>query len=342
MIEARTEITKTVETLPSEREVLIAGDKGPCGGVNMAIDTTFQVLDMIGGREKVFANNPPVHNDLIMEEFAQKGLVIQPDISLIPEGSVLLLSAHGTPPSLTHNANRRGLIVVNTECQFVSKVRRRAQSAIENGEFPVYFGAEGHPEPKAVLADLNPNDYAFVDIHGNDAPTLSGNKRIRVLNQTTLSTVEIQGRKSDLEKETGEEIPDPIGICYATDNRQDAVRSGIFGDPNRVIDRLVVVGSKISHNSKELRNIGSEILGPEYSYLVDRPEDLDESWFRDAVRIGLTSGASVIDRYTEEILRWFKERGYSLTYLPGTEKELMFKGPDLAELQNHLQQKYQN
>lgn len=331
-----TEAIATPEIYLPQKELIIAGDRGPCGGVNMAIDTTFQVLDLVNGRKPVYANNPPVHNDLILDEFKSRGLLIEPDLDNIPDESILLLSAHGTPPSLTETAKLKGIIVVNAECQYVSKVRRRAEGAITKVEHVIYFGAEGHPEPKAVLADLPADAITFVNIHDQAAPILPHHGKIRVLNQTTLSTNEISKRKNLLEKETNTDLPDPIGICYATDNRQRAVREGIFGNPSKPIDRLVVVGSKTSHNSKELRNIGNETLGENYSYLVNGPQDLDEDQFRDATRVGLTSGASVMDKYTEPVIRWFKEKGYRLTFLQGTERELFFKGPSLEELKTHL------
>ncbi len=343
MIEVLTETAPTPEIIGSKKELIIAGDKGPCGGVNMAIDTTFQVLDLVGGREKVYANNPPVHNDPILKEFEERKLEVEADVDKIPPGSIYLLSAHGTAPSLTETAKEKGLVVVNVECQYVSKVRRRAEDSISKGEYVIYFGASDHPEPRAIIKDLeSTGGIKFVNIHNDEIIELPHHMPIRVLNQTTLSTEEIKKRKKSLEEELGREIPNPIGICYATDSRQIAVRNGIFGNPEKPVEALVVVGSTNSHNSKELRKIGSEILGEDHTFLVDKPDELREEWFEEVNRVGFTSGASVIDRFSEPVMAWFKDRGYRIDIesVPSTEKELMFRGPDLTKLKQHLEIKY--
>jgi 4-hydroxy-3-methylbut-2-en-1-yl diphosphate reductase len=340
MLETLRDTQAPSEILKPQRELLIAGDRGPCGGVNMAIDTTFQVLDLVAGRENVYANNPPVHNKPIMEEFAQRGLIIEPDVNQLPQGSIYLLSAHGTPPSLTETASSLGLIVVNVECQYVSTVRRREESAIAKGQHVAYFGAKDHPEPQAVLKDLPPEGITFIDIHSDEFTPIPHHRPVIVLNQTTLSTKDIQSRKRELEEELQRELPDPKGICYATDNRQNAVRFGLFGDLDKKADTLVVVGSSTSHNSQELKNIGVLELGEENSYLIDSPDELNEDWFRDSRIVGLTSGASVIDRYSEPVIEWFRERGFKLTLAPGKEKDLIFKGPSLEALRLHLSKKY--
>ncbi len=326
--------------LPISKELIIAGDKGPCGGVNMALDTTTRVLDIVEGREAVYANHNPVHNDPILQEYKERGLVVEPDIESIPEGSIYILSAHGTPPSFMETAAKKGLLVVNVECQYVSKVRRRAESSIDKNEHVVYFGARNHPEPAAVLRDLDPNGYTFVDIDDNGPTQIPDGTPIRVLNQTTLSTTAVYARRHRLETQLGIKLPEPIGICYATDNRQRAVRDGIFGDNNSRPDALVVVGSRDSHNSKELTKIGAEVLGADKAFQIDEAEELREEWFREATRVGLTSGASVLDRFTEPVIAWFKNKGYKINLLPSTERELMFKGPSIENLRAHLERKY--
>lgn len=322
------------------RELIIAGDMGPCGGVNMALKVTTEVLDLVEGRESVFANHDPVHNDPILEEYKSRGLVIEPDVTKVPEGGIYIFSAHGAPPSVVETARQNGLLTVNVECQFVNRARKRATEAISKGEHVVYFGAENHPEPIAVQQDLPADGITFININSDERTPLPHHKPIRVLSQTTLSTRRILERKEQLEEEMGRELPPIIGICTATDVRQKAVREGIFGDPESRPERLVVVGSKGSHNSHELTKIGIEHLGEGNAVQIDSASQLDEAWFSDVQRVGLTSGASVLDRFTEPVIEWFRKRGFTIKKLVGVERDLTFPGPDLTELKAHLQNKY--
>ncbi len=326
-------------------EVVVAGDKGPCGGVNMALETTAEVLDIVGGRETVYANNPPVHNDLILEEFQQKGLVIEPDINKIPAFSIWILSAHGTDPSLVEEARRRNILVVNTECQLVTRVRNHARRIDREDEgVIVYFGTANHPEPQGIVKSVPEEKIIFIDMEEEIADVALPPGNIKVLNQTTLSTEEVSLKVEELRRTNPQaDISGPVGICYATDNRQAALREGIFGDRRRPVDLLIVVGSKASHNSKELKNIGAKFLEPERSHLIDREDEIDPLWFTEDVRrVGVTSGASVLDKYTDRVLRWFKERGVQLRFLHGVERDLTFKKPseEIDEVRRYIGSKY--
>lgn len=325
---------------PTEQEtgfpvkiVEVAGDKGPCGGVNMAIETTFKVLEIVDRREPVYANNHPVHNELISAEFAKQGLIIQPDINHIPDGSILIASAHGWPPTDKAIAESKKLLVIDTTCQLVTKVGRAADRAVSEGKHVLYVGAANHPEPRGILGRLPNGSFTFIDVDGGN-PTLPPHiaRDFVTLSQTTLSTKGIQEKVDELrEANPGLVISSPSGICYATDNRQKAVRDRLFQQDETPINALIVVGSRKSHNSNELRNVGKFERGIP-SYLIDKPEDIDMLWFNNGVeRILVTSGASVLDRYLQDVLRFFTDRGSSLRLLPRTEKDLTFVGPDLDQ-----------
>ena len=332
------------------QEVVVAGDLGPCGGVRMALKVTKDLLEYADGRIPAYANNAPVHNKLITEAFQAQGLVIEPEVDKILPNSIWILSAHGTPPEIVAKAREKGILVVNVECPLVTKVRREAVRAEEKGEHLVYRGAKNHPEPRAILGGLrNPQSATFItdetDLRDVRLPTGTS---IRVLNQTTLSTRGVKNEVNQLQTlNPGIEIPDPMGICYATDNRQDSLY-GLFSDPQRPIDFLVVVGSQNSHNSQELRNIGVGFLGEDKAVLVDSSADIDPVWFsEDIKRVGLTSGASVIDEYTVEVLEWFRRKSSRLTFLIGKEddpryEDLTFLAPkqDIAAVKNYINQKY--
>jgi 4-hydroxy-3-methylbut-2-en-1-yl diphosphate reductase len=333
----------------SVEEVVVAGDLGPCGGVRMAIGVTNDILSYVAGREPVFANNEPVHNRLVTETFARQGLVIQPDPDKVPEGSIWILSAHGTDPHTVDDAKQKGIYVVNVECPLVTKVRREAQRAQEKGEHLIYRGAQNHPEPKAILGGLR--DMSRVTfITGDtdpDAVSLPKNTPVRVLNQTTLSTKGVTQEIQHLREINPDiDIPNPMGICYATDNRQDSLY-GMFSDSEKPVDFLIVVGSQNSHNSRELRNIGVNFLGPENAVLIDSPSEIKQEWFTRVKRVGLTSGASVLDEYTIDALEWFRRKGTKLTFLVGREDEaryedLSFAPPknDVEKAKRHIDLKY--
>ena len=319
--------------------VEVAGDKGPCGGVNMAIDTTFDVLRMVDGREPVYANNHPVHNELISQDFTRQGLVIQPNITLVPDGSILIASAHGWPLEDKELAHRKDLLIIDTTCQLVSKVNRGAERAVREGKHVIYVGAKNHPEPRGVLGGLPEGTYTFIDID-EDLPDLEGldDSELAVLNQTTLSTVGVMEKIEKLRRKYPElDIPNPVGICYATDNRQNAVRQRLQDNDQPHINALVVVGSKKSHNSNELRDVGLNEFGIP-SYLIDQPGEIDDSWFdQNTRRVLVTSGASVLPIYLRAVIKYFTDQGAYIRNLPRTEKDLTFVAPDLETLKRRYQ-----
>jgi 4-hydroxy-3-methylbut-2-enyl diphosphate reductase len=334
------------------REVVVAGDLGPCGGVRMALMVTQEILNEVNGRETVYANNPPVHNTLITAAFEKQGLKIEPDIDKVPSKSILILSAHGTNPEIIEEARKKGILVVNVECTYITKVRREKERTQKEEGHLLYIGAVGHPEPKAVLGNLDELvDTTFIsDKTDLSTVKLPSDKPIRVLNQTTLSTKGIIDMVADLRVlNPGILIPDPRGICYATDNRQNSLY-GIFSDASRPVDFLVVVGSQVSHNSEELRAIGARYLGDEQAKLVDSPKDINPEWFTNTTRrVAITSGASVPDAYTIDVIEWFRSRGsnLTLTFLQGEEdapryNDLTFQPPhqDIEAVRKHLYEKY--
>lgn len=320
------------------KEIIVAGDRGPCGGVNMAIETTFEVLGIVAGREPVYANNPPVHNDLISAEFKRLGLIIQPYIDQIPDNSVLVASAHGWSPQDKDLAARKKLLVIDATCQLVTRVERAARKAIEEGKHVIYVGSSNHPEPRGLLGALPSGGYTFINIEqqvpklppqvtvfGEDGQiSIEVNlAKFAVLNQTTLSTIGVMGKIRELREENPDvEIPDPEGICYATKNRQEQARERLFSPSEPPIHGLVVVGSKNSHNSNELRNIGEHEAGIP-SYLVDAPQKLPfDKFMPEMTRILVTSGASVLDPYLQNILTALMLRGATLSFIRSKEKKV--------------------
>ncbi|MBI2421133.1 MAG: hypothetical protein HYV38_03550 [Candidatus Levybacteria bacterium] len=348
----------------SVEEVIVAGDRGPCGGVNMAVETAFEVLGIVAGREPVYTTHPIVHNKSIMEVLTDLGLIVESDINKIPVGSIRVMSAHTEDVEQTAISEERGMLNIDTGCLLVYKVQRAGLRAVKEGKHVIYVGTKKHPEPEGVLSVLPEGSYTFVDIDGDDQ-TLPHHGKVDFvsLNQTTLSTVGVVEKiKSLRELNPSLQIPDPEGICYATDNRQNAVRRRLE-DQENPIHALLVVGSQTSHNSKELRNVGkNEAKIP--SFLVDGPEDIDPLWFSPSIkRLMITSGASVLDEYLWRTVKYFTDRGTIVKFIPSTEKkprinpeteepvinsetgeveyeERFFVGPDLTPLWERMAEKY--
>lgn len=329
--------------------------RGPCGGVNQTVETTFETLGIVAGREPVWANNDPVHNDLLTAEFVKSGLVIQPDITKVPNGNILIASAHGWPLSDRKIAEEKGLLIIDTTCQLVTKVGRAVEKAIEQGRHVLYVGAKDHPEPRGVLGRISEESYTFIDI-AKPAPILNPNVIVQrrekngkiveylpaVLNQTTLSTMGVVKKIQELRDVNPEiDISNPQGICDATGNRQGDLRRSLIDKHG-----LFVVGSGKSHNSQELARVGEDEFGLP-SHLINGPEDIDPSWFtKEMQRVVITSGASVLDHYLERVLEFFTDRSTRLTYPANAERKVkidpisgleiiedrFFVGPNLTPL----------
>ncbi len=306
-------------------EILVAGNRGPCGGVNMAFEAANQVLDIVAGREPVYINWDLVNNKPIMERYAQRGLVnVRNDLSLVPNGSIFLFSAHGVPPSIHEEAANKGLLTVDTTCQLVSRVHNLARNAAEKGQHVIYIGKDGHPETIGTMGEVPLGQITLVekpeDIDRLELPDVPK----VVYSQTTLATDEIRDTMKALREKYGEKvmIPNRWDICYATDNRQAAVDNLVT-----MADMLLVVGSKHSHNSQELRRKGEKAGLPSIS--IDTADEIERAWFNGIKKVGITSGASVIEQYTEEVLEYFRRQGVPITMLSQVkeEKDMTFKLP---------------
>lgn len=315
--------TGSIEKLrfPVER-VLVAGNRGPCGGVRMAIETTRQVLAIVAGKEKVYTNWPPINNTRIMRKFEEDGLeCFWNDWSRVPDGSLVLFSAHGVPEEDYVIAQAKNCDTVDTTCQLVEKVIAQAKKAEREGIPIAYFGTPNHPEPRAILGSIAQDHIIFFTSIEDVRKTQFPNGAI-ALSQTTLSTEEIAAMHAELELRNPD-VQIKNDICDATDVRQSAVRD-LIGN----VDMEIVVGSSHSHNSEELRRIGEKRGKP--SYLIDGADEIDRSWFTTNIRIiGLSSGASALDEYTEEVLDWFRNEGVEIVYLDPVrdEKPVTFKLP---------------
>lgn len=265
--------------------IYLAGPRGFCAGVVRAVDTLDKVLEIHGA--PVYARHAIVHNRTVVKRFEKKGAIFVEELEDIPNGSVVVFSAHGSPPNFYEVAKKKNLKVYDATCPLVLKVHLEARKYAKEGYFIFYLGHRGHPEPISVMGNVSPESFALIE-------TVEEAKKIKppqtekliVLTQTTLSFDDTKEVLNSLQEHFPTLIrPPAFDICYATQNRQLAVK-----ELAKKSDVVIVLGSPESSNSVQLREV-TKREGTK-AYLVDNTSEVQESWFDGAKKIGITAGAS--------------------------------------------------
>ncbi len=310
--------------------VILAEPRGFCAGVERAIEIVERALDIYG--PPVYVRHEIVHNKRVVETLREKGAVFVEKLDEIPNGAVTIFSAHGVSEAIEQEARSRNLPVIDATCPLVSKVHKEGQLHVRKGCEVILIGHNGHPEvegtrgriPGGVLLVTRPEDVEKIKVKNA--------KQVAYVTQTTLSVDEtkdvIDSLKVRFPRICGPDVKD---ICYATQNRQRAVRQ-LASE----VDLLLVVGAKNSSNSNRLREIGAE-MGVD-AYLIDDAEGLNEAWFDDVTTVGITAGASAPEELVAELLNRLKNFGtLCLGSLPGVDENMQFKLP--KELARAVEQK---
>jgi len=281
-------------------EIILAKPRGFCAGVTRAIETVEKAIQKFG--TPVYVRHEIVHNKFVVESLRKKGAIFVNEVEQIPVGAITIFSAHGVSDKVEEDALNRGLDVIDATCPLVSKVHREAKKYEEEDYEIILIGHRGHPEvegtrgrvKKPVILVTNEEDARNIEIQNPE--------KIAYVSQTTLSVddtkkiVEIlENRFPTLQK--GLATKD---ICYATQNRQDAVR-----DLCKIVDILLVIGAQNSSNSNRLRDLGEE--SGLNSYLINGAQDIEEKWFENVEKIGLTAGASAPEILVQEVILKIKE-----------------------------------
>jgi len=274
--------------------VILAQPRGFCAGVVRAIDTVERALQKYG--EPVYVRHEIVHNKHVVETLKSKGARFVEELNEVPEGAVTVFSAHGVPLAVVQEANDRGLPVLDATCPLVSKVHMQGKRYVSQGRRLILIGHAGHPEVEGTMGQVGaPVDLvqSEQDVGKLDIPA---DMPVAYVTQTTLSIDDtraiitaLKGRFTDI---VGPETSD---ICYATQNRQTAVR-----DLCKVADVILVVGAQNSSNSNRLREIGLEEGVP--SYLIADATELNPEWLVGKERVGLTAGASAPESLVENVI----------------------------------------
>ena len=301
-------------------DVWLASPRGFCAGVERAIEIVERALELHG--PPVYVRHEIVHNKRVVETLRDKGAVFVEEVDDIPDGAVTIFSAHGVAEKIEIEAKNRGLPVIDATCPLVSKVHKEGQNHANKDRQVILIGHEGHPEvegtqgriPGGVLLVTKPEDVAGLKVRNPDM--------LAYVTQTTLSVDEtrdvIEALKARFPNIIGPDVKD---ICYATQNRQQAVR-----DLSEHVDLLLVVGATNSSNSNRLREIGSELGIP--SYLIDDAENFDPSWLDGVNIVGVSAGASAPEELIQEVIERLSEFcDVKLKKLDGVEENITFKLP---------------
>ncbi|MBU1323201.1 4-hydroxy-3-methylbut-2-enyl diphosphate reductase [Patescibacteria group bacterium] len=272
------------------KKIILVKPRGLCAGVDRAL----RILEMVvkENKQPVYCRHEIVHNKKVVEEFKQKGVRFVEDLNQVPDGAVVVFSAHGSSPELFELAGKKNLTVIDAVCPLVTKVHNEAKNYTTKGYFVVYLGHKNHPEALGVLGEVKGNSVLISNL--SEAKKLKIPQKAVLLTQTTLALDETKEIIDYLiTKWPNLELPPGKDICFSTTNRQLAVK-----ELAKHSDLILVVGSKISSNSNRLR----EAAGIE-AYLVDGPEDLKEEWFENKETVGITAGASVPERLVDAVVK---------------------------------------
>lgn len=281
-------------------KILLASPRGFCAGVNMAIESLDLTINEFGA--PVYVYHEIVHNQYVVESFKRKGAVFVDSINDVPEGSVLLFSAHGVSPEIRQQAAKRNLNAIDATCPLVTKVHLEAVKYAREGYTIFLIGHEGHDEVIGTMGEA-PEAMVLVESVEDVAKlTVPDDAQVAYLTQTTLSVDDANRIIQALRARYANLVnPPKEDICYATQNRQEAVRK-IACDT----DVCLVLGSQNSSNSQRLRELAGDTGKP--AYLIDGKANLEEAWFDNAQSVLVTAGASAPETVVQECLDWLVEK----------------------------------
>jgi len=306
-------------------KVVLAQPRGFCAGVERAIQIVELALEKYG--PPVYVKHEIVHNRRVLETLSKKGAVFVENIEEIPVGAVTVFSAHGVSRKVERNAIERDLKSLDATCPLVTKVHRAGQKYSAQGYEIVLIGHANHPEIEGTLGQIDGPVHLISEIEDVDALNIRDPEKVAYITQTTLSVDDTKEVIAHLRERFPKIVgPDLKNICYATQNRQSAVK-----ELAKQIDILLVVGSRNSSNSNRLRELGLEMDIP--SYLVEDPLDMDFDWFKKGGRIGVTAGASTPEDLVKDVIDRLRDfANLDIVSLNGTQESVRFTLPkELAE-----------
>ncbi len=301
-------------------EILLANPRGFCAGVERALEIVERALELHGA--PIYVRHEIVHNKFVVERLRAKGAVFVEELDEVPAGGTVIFSAHGVAKAVQAEADRRGLKVFDATCPLVSKVHIEVMKMLREGYEIIMIGHHGHPEAEGTMGQSAAGMYLVETLDDVAALKVRSPDKLAYVTQTTLSVDDagsmVAALKSRFPRIRG---PKKDDICYATQNRQDAVK---FMAPQ--CDVVIVVGSPNSSNSNRLREV-AEHIGAK-AYMVDRAADLKPEWVSAKTRVGVTAGASAPEVLVQEVVEKLRKLGArNVRQLEGIQEKVVFAIP---------------
>jgi 4-hydroxy-3-methylbut-2-enyl diphosphate reductase len=307
------------------KEILLANPRGFCAGVDRAIEIVERALEQLGA--PIYVRHEVVHNRFVVESLRQRGAIFVDELDDVPDGNTVIFSAHGVSQAVREEAAKRELRVFDATCPLVTKVHLEVARRCRDGYEVILIGHRGHPEVEGTMGqcpsrDHTSNIHLVVTTDDVDRLEISNPSKIAFVTQTTLSIDDteqvIERLRARFPQITG---PKKKDICYATQNRQDAVKNLA-----EKCDLVFVVGSPNSSNSNRLREIAEKHGTP--AYLIDGAEDIEPKWLEDNKLIGVTAGASAPEVLVEKVIQHLQKNGANLaSEVKGIEEKVIFSLP---------------
>jgi len=298
-------------------EIFLANPRGFCAGVVRAIATVRLALEQCGA--PIYVLHEIVHNKHVVRELEEQGVVFVEELADIPRGAVCIFSAHGVSRAIQGQAEEMGLRIIDATCPLVSSVHRMVEKYHDEGCDVMIIGHHRHPEVEGVAGRVTGRVHVIATEEEAKNVRVIDPGQVCYVTQTTLSQSDIAGIRQRLEARFPAIRGPRSNVCYATQNRQNAVK-----ELARKTGVLLVVGSKTSSNSNRLREVG--VRAGMNGYLIDDETDIRPEWLEGHASVGITAGASAPERLVRGVVRWLQEHGATiLTEMPGKEEQVSFR-----------------
>lgn len=310
--------------MSDSKQIILANPRGFCAGVDRAIDIVERAIELFGA--PIYVKHEVVHNKFVVDELRNKGAVFVEELSEIPDDTTVIFSAHGVSQAVRKEANERSLKVFDATCPLVTKVHMEVTRYSKAGHECILIGHAGHPEVEGTMGQFDESQggqmYLVEDVDDVNDLVVNDSDHLSYVTQTTLSMDDtanvIDALRSRFPKILG---PKKDDICYATQNRQDAVKKLA-----QESDLVLVVGSPNSSNSNRLKEV-AERIGTE-AYLIDNESEINQDWLKGKEKIGLTAGASAPAELVENVITKLREWGVSAVFSQdGKEENIVFSLP---------------
>ena len=304
----------------AKRDVLLATPRGFCAGVDRAIDIVSHALQKFGA--PIYVRHEIVHNTFVVNDLKQKGAIFIEDLDEVPPGATLVFSAHGVSRAIQDEANARGFSIFDATCPLVAKVHVEVAKLSKEGYEFLMIGHKGHPEVEGTMGQLSSGIHLVEDEADVERVQPRQTELLAVVTQTTLSVDDAASIMAAIKKRfPNVREPKQQDICYATQNRQDAVKI-----LSRQVDVVIVVGSPTSSNSNRLAELSQRLGTP--AYMVDAPSELQAAWLEGHARVGITAGASAPEILVQGVIDKLRALGaVSVQTMSGVEESVQFPLP---------------